>query len=135
VSIEDSVETENAELARLDLVSESKLPVNRITDGELSARAAGRELSDLQARRDPYPAWLRCFGVVLFAAGFAPSVQATWRELGSSLVLGALAGIVFVGGERAGRLRLLLPLVGRSLSRLSPLRFLTHTTPPEGPWC
>lgn len=69
------------ELARLDLVSESKLLVNRIIAGELSARAAGQELSDFQARRDPYPAWLRCFGVVLFAAGLAPSVQATWREL------------------------------------------------------
>lgn len=121
------------ELARLDLVSESKLLVNRVIAGELSAPAAGRELSDLQERRDPYPAWLRFFGVVLFAAGFAPSVQATWRELGSSVVLGALAGMVFTGGERAGRLRLLLPLAGPFVVAVVAFKVLNAHHAPGGP--
>ena len=121
------------ELARLDLVSESKLLVNRITAGELSARAASRALADLQGSRDPYPAWLRFVGVVLFAAGFAPSVQATWRELGSSLVLGAVAGVVFIGGERAGRLRLLLPLVGPLVVAVVAFKLLGAHHAPGGP--
>ncbi|WP_187366287.1 threonine/serine exporter family protein [Trebonia kvetii] len=68
------------ELTRLDLVSKAKFLVNRILAGRLSAAAASRVLARLESSRDPYPWWLRVVGAVLFAVGFAPGVQQTWRE-------------------------------------------------------
>jgi len=100
------------ELARLDLVSEGKFLVRRIVDGELGPRAANRELTELNRRPGPYQPWLRGIGVILFAVGFAPSVQATWTEIGYSLALGAVMAVVFLAAERASALRILLPIVG-----------------------
>ena len=57
-----------------------------------------------------FPAWLRAVGVILFATGFAPSVQATWREIGYSVVLGAVMAIVFLAAERSSVLGILLPI-------------------------
>src|ERR1700728_1869791 len=99
------------ELARLDLVSEGKFLVRRIVDGELGARAANRALTELDRRPGPYQPWLRGVGVILFAVGFAPSVQATWTEIGYSLALGAVMAVVFLAAERASALRILLPIV------------------------
>jgi hypothetical protein len=50
--------------------------------------------------------------VVLFAVGFAPSVQATWTEIGYSVALGTVMAVVFVVAERFAVLRILLPIVG-----------------------
>src|ERR1700678_3538174 len=100
------------ELARLDLVAEGKFLVGRIVDGELGARAANRALTELNRRPGPYPLWLRGIGVIVFAVGFAPSVQATWTEIGYSLALGAVMAVVFLAAERASVLRILLPIVG-----------------------
>lgn len=121
------------ELERLDLVSESKRLVNQIVAGELSPRAAGQMLSDLQRSPDPYPTWLRFVGVVLFAAGFAPIVQATWREVGTSVVLGVVMAVVFIGGERIGRLRLLLPLIGPLIVGVIAFELLDADHAPGGP--
>jgi uncharacterized membrane protein YjjP (DUF1212 family) len=100
------------ELARLDLVSEGKFLVGRIVDRELDARAANQALTELNHRPAPYQPWLRGIGVIVFAVGFAPSVQATWTEIGYSLALGAVMAVVFVAAERASALRILLPIVG-----------------------
>ena len=99
------------ELTRLDLVSAAKFLVNDILAGELSAGAARRELAGLEASRDPYPWWLRVLGVTLFAVGFAPSVQQTWREVAAAAFLGALTGVMFIAADRAAGLRVLLPVV------------------------
>jgi uncharacterized membrane protein YjjB (DUF3815 family) len=50
-------------------------------------------------------------GVVLFAAGFAPSMQANWRQIGGSVILGAVMAVVYLVGERLDVLRTILPLV------------------------
>src|SRR5580693_5716402 len=76
------------ELTRLDLVSKAKFLVNRILAGQLSAAAAGGELTGLQSSREPYPWWLRFIGVTLFSVGFAPGVQQTWREVAAAAFLG-----------------------------------------------
>ena len=110
------------ELARLDLVAEGKFLVRRIIAGELTAAAAHRELSQLERRTAPYPVWLRAAGVVLFAVGFAPSVQATWTEVGYSVVLGAVMAVAFGFAERLAALRILLPIVGPILVGLACLR-------------
>src|ERR1700749_4002709 len=96
------------ELARLDLVVEGKFLVRRITDGHLAADAAERELTELDHRSAMYSPWLRAVGIVLFEVGFAPSVQATWTEIGYSIALGAVMAVAFVAAERLAALRILL---------------------------
>jgi uncharacterized membrane protein YjjP (DUF1212 family) len=121
------------ELARLDLVAEGKFLVRRIIAGELTAAAADRELSQLERRTAPYPVWLRAAGVVLFAVGFAPSVQATWTEIGYSVVLGAVMAVVFGFAERVAALRILLPIVGPILVGLTAFGLLHAERQPGGP--
>lgn len=123
----------NPELARLDLVSECKFLVNRITAGEVSAAAADRELAELELRDPPYPPWLRVIGVMLFATGFAPSVQATWREVGYSAVLGAVMGVLFVGAERIRSLRSVFPIIGPFVVGLVAFNVLHAHLAPGGP--
>ena len=121
------------ELARLDLVAEGKFLVRRIIAGELAAAAADRELGQLERRTAPYPVWLRAAGVVLFAVGFAPSVQATWTEVGYSVVLGAVMAVVFGFAERLAVLRILLPIVGPILVGLTAFGVLHAERQPGGP--
>jgi uncharacterized membrane protein YjjP (DUF1212 family) len=121
------------ELARLDLVAEGKFLVRRIFAGELTAAAADQELIQLERRTAPYPVWLRGAGVVLFAVGFAPSVQATWAEIGYSVVLGLVMAVVFVFAERLAVLRILLPIVGPVLVGLTAFGLLHAERQPGGP--
>jgi uncharacterized membrane protein YjjP (DUF1212 family) len=121
------------ELARLDLVAEGKFLVRRIMEGALPAAQAHRELRDLERRTAPYPAWLRAAGVVLFAVGFAPSVQATWTEIGYSVVLGVVMAVVFIFAERFAVLRILLPIVGPVLVGLTAFGLLHAERQPGGP--
>jgi uncharacterized membrane protein YjjP (DUF1212 family) len=123
----------NPELARLDLVAEGKFLVRRIIAGELAAAAAELELTQLERRAAPYPPWLRAAGVVLFAVGFAPSVQATWTEIGYSVVLGAVMAVAFVLAERLAVLRILLPIVGPVLVGLTAFGLLHAERQPGGP--
>ena len=123
----------NPELARLDLVAEGKFLVRRVYAGELTAAAAEEELARLERRSAPYPAWLRAAGVVLFAVGFAPSVQATWTEVGYSVVLGTVMAVVFVFAERLTVLRILLPIVGPILVGLTAFGVLHAQSQPGGP--
>ncbi|MGP0107760.1 MAG: threonine/serine exporter family protein [Acidimicrobiales bacterium] len=98
-------------LERLDLVSNFKQLDRRIIAGELSAVEATRLLEELESSPPAFPWWLRFIGVMLFAAGFAPSMQANWRQLGGSLFLGAVMAVVYLIGERVAMLRVMLPLV------------------------
>jgi uncharacterized membrane protein YjjP (DUF1212 family) len=121
------------ELARLDLVAEGKFLVRRVIAGELTAVAAEEDLIRLERRPAPYPPWLRAAGVVLFAVGFAPSVQATWTEIGYSAVLGLVMAVVFVFAERLAVLRVLLPIAGPILVGLTAFGLLHAERQPGGP--
>jgi uncharacterized membrane protein YjjP (DUF1212 family) len=121
------------ELSRLDLVSDFKFLVHRIVTGELPLAAAEQELATLERRPVPHPAWLRVVGVMLFAVGFAPSVQATWTEVGYSVVLGAVMGVVFVVSERAEVLRVLLPIAGSVIVGLVAFGVMHAHRQPGGP--
>jgi uncharacterized membrane protein YjjP (DUF1212 family) len=72
-------------------------------------------------------------GVVLFAAGFAPSAQATWREVWSSLLLGAVMGLLFVLADQIGPLRTLLPIVGPIVIGIIAFAGLHAHRAPGGP--
>jgi uncharacterized membrane protein YjjP (DUF1212 family) len=121
------------ELTRLDLVSKAKFLVNRILAGELSAAAACGELTGLESSREPYPWWLRLIGVTLFAIGFAPSVQLTGREVAVAAFLGAIMGLMFIAAERAGGLRVLLPIVGTLVVAIIAFEVLHAADAPGGP--
>src|ERR1700722_19706186 len=121
------------ELARLDRVSDCKFLVNRVIAGELPAAAAERELASLEQRGAPYPAWLRILGVALFATGFAPSVQATWREVLYSLILGTVMGVMFVAAEKFSGLRSLFPIIGPFVIAMVAFNVLHAHRAPGGP--
>lgn len=111
-------------LERLDLVSHFKQLDRQIVTGRLTASEALRRLEALESRRPPFPWWIRFVGVMLFAAGFAPSIQANWRQLGGSLVLGAVMAAVYLVGERIALLRIVLPLVAATAISLVAFTFL-----------
>jgi uncharacterized membrane protein YjjP (DUF1212 family) len=121
------------ELARLDLVSRAKFLVNRILAGQLGAAAAYGELTGLESSRDPYPWWLRFIGVTLFAVGFAPGVQQTWREVGAAAFLGAVMGLMFIAAEWLSGLRVLLPIVGTLVVAVVAFEVLHAQDAPGGP--
>jgi uncharacterized membrane protein YjjP (DUF1212 family) len=121
------------ELTRLDLVSGAKFLVNHMLAGNLSAAAARRELAGLESSRDPYPWWLRVLGVTLFAVGFAPSVQPTWREMATAAFLGAVMGVMFIAADRVGGLRVLLPIAGTLVVAIIAFEALHVQDGPGGP--
>ena len=72
---------------------------------------ACRLLDRAEAARPPWPWWARVLGVALFAAGFAPSVVATWGEVVAAAFLGLVMGLLVVA--TAGRpTEGLVPVVG-----------------------
>ena len=98
-------------LERLDLLTGFKKLTTRIAAGAVSAGDAATELAALEHSPAPFRWWARFLGVVLFAAGFAPSVQANWRQVGGSVVLGAVMAAVLLFGESRAVLRTILPLL------------------------
>ena len=132
VPYHDTIRVE-PELTRLDMVANAKFLVNRILTGRLSAAAASRELAGLESSRDPYPWWLRVVGAALFAIGFAPGVQQTWREVADAAVLGAIMGLMFIAAEWAGGLRVLLPIVGTLVVAVIAFEVLHAADAPGGP--
>ena len=95
---------------RLDRVAALKRVLNRM-EPSLDAAEACRMLDEIGAMPPRWPAWLRVVGVALFAAGFAPSVVATWGAVGASALLGLVMGGLVVA--TSGRpLEGLLPFFG-----------------------
>ncbi|NUR08646.1 MAG: threonine/serine exporter family protein [Nocardioidaceae bacterium] len=85
---------------RLDRVAGLKRVLAEL-DAGLSADEACRELDAVATAPPRWPWWLRVVGVALFAAGFAPSVVATWSEVFAALTLGLVTGLLLVAS--AGR--------------------------------
>jgi uncharacterized membrane protein YjjP (DUF1212 family) len=95
---------------RLDQLAALKRILVQIERG-LDADAACRQLDAVEASPPRWPWWARVLGVALFAAGFAPSVVATWSEVGAAAVLGIVMGLLLVATQ--GRpLEGLLPFLG-----------------------
>jgi uncharacterized membrane protein YjjP (DUF1212 family) len=95
---------------RLDQVAALKRILMEVVDG-LPAGEACRSLDAVETMPPRWPWWARAVGVALFAAGFAPSVVATWGEVAAALILGMVMGLMVVGA--AGRaVEGLLPFFG-----------------------
>ena len=78
---------------RLDQLATLKRVLVEIERG-LDADAACRQLDAVEASPPRWPWWTRVIGVALFAAGFAPSVAATWGEVGAAAILGIVMGLL-----------------------------------------
>jgi len=96
---------------RLDQVAAVKRFLVQVQRQPMDPDEACRRLDAIAQSKPRWPAWARILGVALFAAGFAPSVVATWSEAGAAAILGLVMGALVV--LSAGRpLEGLLPFFG-----------------------
>ncbi|MFJ9578080.1 threonine/serine exporter family protein [Streptomyces sp. NPDC101191] len=99
------------EVFRLDRVTALKPLVADIRAGGLDVPGAGRRLARIEQSPPPYPWWLKLLGIVLFSLGFAPLMQPTWYEVGTTAVLATIAATLAVAADRVPRLATVLPVV------------------------
>ncbi|MFC9492342.1 threonine/serine exporter family protein, partial [Streptomyces hydrogenans] len=99
------------EVARLDRIAALKPLVADVRAGRAGAAEASARLDRIEAAPAPYPWWLKLLGIVLFSLGFAPLMQPTWYELGTTAVLATTAAALAVASDRVPRLARVLPLV------------------------
>lgn len=99
------------EVARLDRIAAVKPLVADVVAGRAGPVEADARLARIEAAPAPYPWWLKLVGIVLFSLGFAPLMQPTWYELGTTAVLATLAAVLAVASDRVPRLARVLPLV------------------------
>ena len=71
--------------------------------------------------------------MALFAIGFAPGVQQTWREVAAAAFLGAVMGLMFIAAEWVGGLRVLLPIVGTLVVAILAFEVFNAQHAPGGP--
>lgn len=115
---------------RLDQVAELTRVLARI-EGGLEPADACRAIDEIQARPPLWAWWVRILGVALFAAGFAPSIVASWGEVGSAAGLGLLMGCLVVGS--GGRpYEGIIPFVGSFLVTVIALTWLTGLSETTG---
>ena len=99
------------EVFRLDQVTALKPLLTEVGKGRLSVTEADRRLAGIESAPAPYPWPLKFLGIVLFSLGFAPLMQPTWYEVGSTAVLAAIAAALAIAADRLPRLAKVLPLV------------------------
>ncbi|MGW6535256.1 threonine/serine ThrE exporter family protein [Streptomyces sp. NPDC055051] len=103
------------EVARLDRIAALKPLVADVCAGRCGLAGANARLARIEAAPAPYPWWLKMVGIVLFALGFAPLMQPTWYEIGTTAVLATLAAGLAVASDRVPRLARVLPLLASVL--------------------
>lgn len=115
---------------RLDQVAELKRVLTEIEAGATPEQAC-RRLDAIANRPPRWPWWGRVVGVALFAAGFAPSVVATWSEVGAAAILGLVMGalVTAAGGTR---LEGTVPFVGAFGVTVLALTLLTDLSSTTG---
>ncbi|WP_330241991.1 threonine/serine ThrE exporter family protein [Streptomyces sp. NBC_00525] len=121
------------EVFRMDQVVALKPLVDEVAAGRLDALRAGRRLDAIARAAPPYPWWAKLVGIVLFSVGFAPLMQPTWYEIGSTAVLAAVAGGLAVAADRLPRLAKVLPLVVAVTVSLITLEVFARTPAHGGP--
>lgn len=115
---------------RLDQVAALKRVLNRMGPA-MDPTQACRTLDEIASMPPRWPPWVRAVGVALFAAGFAPSVVATWSEVGAAALLGLVMGVLVVAC--AGRaVEGLLPFFGAFVVTALGVTVLANLTDQAG---
>ncbi|MCF2527284.1 threonine/serine ThrE exporter family protein [Yinghuangia soli] len=99
------------DVGRLDRAVAVKQLAVDITRQRVDLPTAEKRLRAITESPDPYPWWLRLVGIVLFSVGFAPAVQRTWYEVGSTAVLATITAVLAVAAATRPRLNLVFPLL------------------------
>jgi uncharacterized membrane protein YjjP (DUF1212 family) len=120
-------------LERLDQLRRFKALHTRILAGGLSVTEAQDAMTAIETSPDPYRWPVRFVGVLLLTVGFAPSMQATWKELIDALILGLVMAAIFVIGETQRSLSTMLPLVGAIGVSVVGFSVLNISHAPGGP--
>ncbi|MFD7861998.1 threonine/serine exporter ThrE family protein [Streptomyces sp. NPDC057682] len=121
------------EVFRMDRVTALKPLLAEVAAGRLDVAAAERRLTAIGDAPAPYPWWAKLAGVVLFSVGFAPLMQPTWYEVGSTAVLATVAACLVVAADRLPRLAKVLPLVVAVTVSLLTLEVFARTPAHGGP--
>ncbi|MFJ9430940.1 threonine/serine exporter ThrE family protein [Streptomyces sp. NPDC101490] len=112
------------DLPRLDRAFALKEFVERLREERPPLDEAMAGLRRIEAMPGRVPPWARLLGIVLFALGFAPAVQPTWYEIGSTALLAGLVAGLTVLSETRPRLARVLPLLAAALVSLVTLGLL-----------
>ncbi|MFJ7631619.1 threonine/serine exporter ThrE family protein [Streptomyces sp. NPDC097595] len=121
------------EVFRMDRVVALKPLLDEVAAGRLDARKAGDRLAAISRAAPPYPWWAKLLGVVLFSVGFAPLMQPTWYEVGSTAVLATVAACLAVAADRLPRLAKVLPLIAAMTVSLLALEVFARSPAHGGP--
>ncbi|GAA1988423.1 threonine/serine exporter family protein [Catenulispora subtropica] len=116
------------EVARLDRLVALRSLGEAIVKGGVDPDAAEQRLRTIADSPERVPPWLRFVGLVMFAVGFAPAMQRTWYEVGTSAVLGAVTALLVVAASRTPRLNLILPLVAATVVAVLVLAVFARDT-------
>ncbi|UXY17480.1 threonine/serine exporter family protein [Streptomyces cynarae] len=118
---------------RLDQVVALQPLLADVRAGRIGIAEADRRLMEIEAAPAPYPWWLKFFGVVLFALGFAPAMQPTWYEVATTAVLAALAAALVVTADRVPRLHRILPLMVSTAVSIATIELFADNPARGGP--
>ncbi|MER5281122.1 threonine/serine exporter family protein [Streptomyces sp. NPDC002809] len=121
------------EVFRMDQVAALKPFLHEVTAGRLDLEQAKRRLTAITASPPPYPWWAKLIGIVLFSVGFAPLMQPTWYEVGSTAVLATVAACLVVAADRLPRLAKVLPLIVAVTVSVLTLEVFARTGAHGGP--
>ncbi|MGW5665239.1 threonine/serine exporter family protein [Streptomyces sp. NPDC003758] len=121
------------DVLRLDQVVALQPLLADVRAGRIGIAEADRRLMEIEAAPAPYPWWLKFFGVVLFALGFAPAMQPTWYEVATTAVLGALAAALVVTADRVPRLHRILPLMVSTAVSIATIELFADNPARGGP--
>ncbi|WP_225801522.1 threonine/serine exporter family protein [Streptomyces sp. NK15101] len=119
-----STVTAAPDVARLDRAVALKEFVERVRDTRPALPEAAAGLRRVETLPATVPRWGRGAGIVLFSVGFAPAVQPTWYEIGTTALLAALVATPTVLSDRRPRLARVLPLLAAVLVSLVTLGLL-----------
>ena len=124
------------EVLRLDQVAALKPLLADLRTGRLDIAAADRRLTVIRTAPPPYRWWLRMLGIVLFSVGFAPLMQPTWYEVGTTAVLATVCAALAIAAERVPRLAAVLPLAAApTISLITLVAFAPEPPPTAGRCC
>jgi uncharacterized membrane protein YjjP (DUF1212 family) len=121
------------EIFRMDQLAALKPLLQDITEGTAGIAEADRRLIAIIDSPPPYPWWLKMLGIVLFSVGFAPLMQPTWYEVGSTAAVSTVSAALAVAANRLPRLEKILPLVAATSVSVITLEVFARTPVHGGP--